>query len=367
MPDKLKIAILGTRGIPNRYGGFEECAEKLSVRLASKGHQVAVYTDAAHPVREKQWKGVERILKENPEHWMGTAGQFFYDLRCNLNSRHRAFDIILHLGYTSDSVWQQLWPSESVHIVNMDGLEWQRSKYSRPVRGFLKYAEKLAAKKADWLVADSLPIMEYLEKNYNKPIRHIAYGADIPETIDEKVPSEFGLINRDYDLIVARIIPDNNIEMILKAREKGKDRTPLMILCNRNRMMNELKEKYSHLDFINFHGPVYEKSKVSSLRFHCRYYIHGHSAGGTNPSLLEAMACSSPVIAHDNPFNRAVLGPDAQYFGSAEALADILEGNPREDINKHIQNNLQKVKDVYNWDAISHAYEKLFYESLDKH
>lgn len=364
MHKKIKIGILGSRGIPNQYGGFEECAEKLALRLVEKGHEVSVYTEKQHKLKERNWNGINRILIKNPEDKLGTFGQFIYDLNCNLDSRKNEFDVVLHLGYTSDSIWNWLWPKKSIHIVNMDGLEWLRSKYSKPVRRFLKYAEKLAAVHANWLVADSIPIEDYLKENYNKKVSHIAYGADIPATLSENIPESFGLKKRGYDLIVARIIPDNHIEMILQAKELAVDKTPLFILCNENAFKNHLAEKYQHLDHVTFYGPVYEKEKVNSLRYYCRYYLHGHSAGGTNPSLLEAMACSSPVVAHGNKFNKAVLGKDAQFFSSVKELAIIFEQFDSDKINNQIRNNLSKIHRKYNWDLVTEKYEQLFYEAI---
>jgi glycosyltransferase involved in cell wall biosynthesis len=246
----------------------------------------------------------------------------------------------------------------------MDGLEWVRSKYSKPVRRFLKYAEKLAANNADWLVADSIPISEYLLENFTKPVKFIAYGADIPQNLSEKIIRSFGLKKRAYDLVVARIIPDNHIEMILQAKELATDQTPLFILCNENAFKKYLAKKYSHLSHVIFYGPVYEKEKVNSLRHYCRYYLHGHSAGGTNPSLLEAMACSSPVVAHGNKFNRAVLGEDAQFFSSSEELRKVFEQFNEGRVQQQIENNLLKINTKYNWELVSNAYEQLFYEAI---
>lgn len=364
MEYKLKIGILGSRGIPNRYGGFEECAEKLALRLVAKGHEVSVYTEQQHKLKDLNWQGITREIIKNPEDKLGTFGQFIYDLNCNLDSRKKYFDIVLHLGYTSDSIWNWLWPKKSIHIVNMDGLEWLRSKYNKPVRRFLKYAEKLATTHATYLVADSIPIEDYLVKHYNKPVRHIAYGADIPAQISEKIPESYGLSKRNYDLIVARIIPDNNIEMILQAKELASDKTPLFILCNENEFKRHLTDKYKHLDHVIFYGPIYEKANVNSLRHYCRYYLHGHSAGGTNPSLLEAMACSSPVVAHRNQFNQAVLGGDASYFTSAEELSHIFEEFDETVTKGNILKNLIKIKQKYNWNIVADAYEQLFYESI---
>ena len=147
--DKLSIAILGTRGIPNRYGGFEACAEQLALGLTRLGHQVVVYCVHDHPVKDESWNDVHRILKHNPEKMLGSFGQFIYDLRCNLDSRKRDFDLILHLGYTSDSIWNKFWPGKSIHLVNMDGMEWQREKYGNLTKRFLKWAERLATLRAN--------------------------------------------------------------------------------------------------------------------------------------------------------------------------------------------------------------------------
>src|SRR5436190_17197589 len=151
----MKIGILGTRGIPNAYGGFEQFAEHLSAGLVKKGHEVVVYNSSLHPYQHEQWHGVQIIHCKDPENKLGTAGQFFYDWNCINDARKRDFDIVLHLGYTSDSLWHWRWPRKAINIVNMDGLEWKRSKYNRVTQRFLKWAESLAANNADILIADS--------------------------------------------------------------------------------------------------------------------------------------------------------------------------------------------------------------------
>ena len=164
----MKIAILGTRGIPNYYGGFEQFAEFFSVYLAEKGHDVFCYNSHNHKYQESTFKGVNIIHKNDPEHKMGTVGQFIYDYNCIMDSRKRDFDIILQLGYTSNSIWWFLLPKKPIIITNMDGIEWKRSKYSKPVQQFLRFAERLAAKSSDHLISDSLGIQSFLEKRYNK-------------------------------------------------------------------------------------------------------------------------------------------------------------------------------------------------------
>lgn len=121
----MKIGLLGTRGIPNRYGGFEQIVEYLSAGLSEKNHEVFVYNSHNHPYKEKKWSGVNIIHCKDPEYRFGTAGQFIYDLNCINDARKRRFDVLLHLGYTSDSIWHRRWPKNAINIVNMDGMEWK--------------------------------------------------------------------------------------------------------------------------------------------------------------------------------------------------------------------------------------------------
>jgi hypothetical protein len=179
----MHIAILGTRGIPNNYGGFEQCAEYLAVGLVKRGFDVSVYNSHNHPCQNKEWNGVNLIHCFNPENKIGTAGQFIYDLNCILDARKRNFDIILQLGYTSSSVWGPLLP-KTIVTTNMDGFEWKRSKYSILVKVFLKYAEKLAIKYSKYWIADSLKMQDYLRQKYKISPVYIPYGADIFDTQD---------------------------------------------------------------------------------------------------------------------------------------------------------------------------------------
>src|SRR5580698_626056 len=130
----MRIAILGTRGIPNQYGGFERLAEQLSCRLAEKGNEVFVYNSHNHFYKQKKWNDVNIIHCYDPEYISGTCGQFIYDLNCILDARKKKFDVLLILGYTSSSVWHKLLPANSTIIYNMDGLEWKRAKYSKLAR-----------------------------------------------------------------------------------------------------------------------------------------------------------------------------------------------------------------------------------------
>src|ERR1700730_10258894 len=206
----LRIGILGTRGIPNHYGGFEQFAGYLSVGLVKNGHEVVVYNSHNHTYTEKEWNGVQIEHCYDPEYKIGTAGQFIYDLNCILDARKKKFDVILMLGYTSSSVWKTFFPSKSVIIFNMDGMEWKRDKYSDPVKKFLQSTEKLAVKAGDYFIADSLIIQSYLRNKYNINSEHIAYGAEVFTNEQEDLLRAYNITRFNYYLLMARMEPENN-------------------------------------------------------------------------------------------------------------------------------------------------------------
>ena len=362
---RLKIGILGTRGIPNRYGGFEECAEKLALGLAGKGHDVWVYNSHHHEFKDALWQGVHIVHCNDPEDRLGTAGHFIYDLNCINDARRRRYDIVLQLGYTSSSVWWWRWPTRAVNLVNMDGLEWKRSKYSRKVQAFLKRAEAWAARHADGLIADSPGIQQYLLDQYGKTSTYIPYGAAIYEAPDPGVLSKYGLHPEAYQLLIARMEPENNIETIIQGYlESGSDQ-PLMIVGNTgNAFGTRMKELYGADRRLLFAGAIYDAAVINALRHYASLYYHGHSVGGTNPSLLEAMGCRARIVAHRNPFNAAVLGEDAFYFSDAAELAGIIRSaGPKTAQAGWLDANIQKIRASFNWPSVVDAYEQLMLEA----
>ncbi|MEH6679596.1 MAG: DUF1972 domain-containing protein [Sediminicola sp.] len=363
----MKIVILGTRGIPNNHGGFEQFAEYFSVYLAGKGHEVYVYNSHDHPYQEKRFKEVNIIHCYDPEHKMGTAGQFVYDLNCIIDARKRKFDIILQLGYTSSSIWHWLMPKKSIIVTNMDGLEWKRSKYKPAVRSFLKYAEKLGAKYSDYLIADSVGIQEHLANTYQKESVFIAYGASNFKNPDSGVLSNYEVEEYKYSLILARMEPENNIETIIIGYRNSNTVDPIIILGGLNEYGLWLKEKYKDDVRIKFVGPNYNQEELNNLRHFSRYYFHGHSVGGTNPSLLEAMASNALIIAHNNIFNMSILGSEASYFTDEDVITQILNDDIYFENKQSFSNlNHQKVEDFYSWDIINQQYESFLLELLER-
>lgn len=364
----MKIAIIGTRGIPNNYGGFEQFAEYLSVGLVAKGHQVSVYSSDKHVYQDKTFKGVEIIHKNDPENKLGTAGQFIYDLNCILDSRKRNFDIILNLGYTSSSIWGRLFPKSAIVFTNMDGLEWKRTKFSKSVQKFLLYAEKLAVKHSNYLISDSKAIQSYVLNKYQINSKFIAYGADVFQNPDEEKIKNYDVKRQEYSLLIARMEPENNIEMILDGVRQSMSQEPFFVIGNpANKFGTYLQEKFKEDKRINFLGPIYDIEILNNLRYFSRYYFHGHSVGGTNPSLLEAMASNSFVVAHKNSFNESVLGEDAIYFSEKMDIQRLLDEPKKysEYRNINIENNFRKIKSQYSWEFIINEYEHYLLNVLE--
>ena len=362
----MKVGILGSRGIPNHYGGFEQFAQFLALGLVKRGVEVWVYNSHTHPYREKEWKGVNLIHCYDPEDRIGTPGQFIYDLNCINNSRQRGFDILLQLGYTSSSVWHMRLPRKTRIITNMDGLEWKRRKYSAPVRKFLKYAEKLAVKSSHALVADSEAIRDYLFDTYRVYSTYIPYGAEIYHPGKSDRLTEFNLNPKEYFLAIARFQPDNHIEEIIKGVLGSGTKIPLLVIgSTQNKFGKYLVRKYAS-DQIRFPGGIFDPELLNQLRFNSKIYFHGHSAGGTNPSLLEAMAASALICAHNNPFNRSVLGSDAFYFLTHSDISNQIHKQAVDAViqDQMISNNLQKIRSKYNWDKVVTAYYELFEQIL---
>ncbi|MBC7949416.1 MAG: DUF1972 domain-containing protein [Chitinophagaceae bacterium] len=357
---KLKIGILGTRGIPNHYGGFEQFAEQLSLGLIQRGHEVCVYNSSLHPYKEREWKGVQIITRRDWEHKIGTAGQFFYDLNCINDARSRNFDVLLHLGYTSDSIWHWRWPKNAANIVNMDGMEWKRSKYNKPTQRFLRWAESLAARNAHTLIADSPSIQDHLLATYGKNPVFIPYGAEPFLDASPGVPVEYGLVPNKYFLVIARMEPENNIEMIVRGHISSGHSYPLLVIGNITTPFGKYLTNTYKNDRVIFHDAIYDKKLLDNLRFYSSLYFHGHSVGGTNPSLLEAMACGCRIAAHNNRFNRAVLNEQAEYFHSHEDIASLIYSSPpAEVIEASKKANLEKIVSIYNKEKITNAYEQL--------
>jgi len=364
----MKIAILGTRGIPNNYGGFEQCAEYLSIGLVEKGHQVTVYSPDFHPYKEDIYKGIRIIRKASPQSFFGnSASNFIYDYFCFKDAVRKDFDIILELGLITSALSIIFCNHKNkVIVTNLDGLEWKRSKWNNIVQKITKSLEKYGVKHSDYLIADNVGIQEYIFDEYNRNSEFIPYGA-----IDTVIPNpnclkEFGLIPDNYVLSIARLEPENNLEIMFDGYITSGIKTPYFVVGNHLTEYGDfLKDKYRNTGII-FLGGIFNKHHLDNIRYYSSFYLHGHSVGGTNPALLEAMAANTFILAHDNQFNKSVINLNAYYFKNANTLGALLKDK---DILKNkiefAKNNLKRIDEVYRWSIIVNQYESYFKKILD--
>jgi len=246
----------------------------------------------------------------------------------------------------------------------MDGLEWKRTQYSKPVRGFIRKAEALAAKYADYMVADSIGIQSHILNTYNQSSIYIPYASEPFYNPTSSVLSQFLLQPYSYYLAVSRLEPENNIEMVIQGYLDSKRDCDLVVVGTINSFGSRLKKKYA-CDKIKFIGPVYNKNVLNNLRYFSGLHFHGHSVGGTNPSLLEAMACQANIAAHDNIFNRAVLEDGGEYFTTNKEITRIIDSRSYlNDEQESKRKNLQKIIETYNWDQVLSAYENLMLTAI---
>lgn len=363
----MKIAIIGTRGIPNNYGGYEELAEYLSVGLVERGHDVTVYNNHLHSYKEKSYKGVRIQRIYSPEKLIGSAANIIYDYLSLIHAIKNKVDLVLECGYQSSAMGIPFTPRKRIKIVtNMDGLDWKRSKWSPTVQKMTLWFEKLGVKYSDSLISDNLGIKEYLFEKYGADSNYIPYGANIPDSYDESLLASFNLIKDNYHMLVARLEPENNIETILDGYQSSSEERVFIVVGNHQTKYGEhLKRKYEKDVRIIFVGGVYEKEKINCLRHYCSIYFHGHAVGGTNPSLLEAMACDAFVASFDINFNRNVLGSNAMYFKSSEDVTDLLSNYSDEPVEEFRKNNLDKITTEYTWERVVNLHESLFLSVLN--
>lgn len=327
----MHLLILGTRGVPAKHGGFETFAQDLSLYLTARNHKVTVYCQiqAGNKIGEDDWNGVRRVLIPAAA---GPLGTMVFDW---VSTRHasRENGIALTLGYNTGVFSLTYRLKRILNVMNMDGIEWKRRKWSIAQRGWLRLNERVGAVAANHLIADHPEIARHLSKLVSSDkISMIPYGATPILSAATQLIERYGLKAQRYHIVIARPEPENSILEIVQAYSRRHRGKPLVLLGNYSRKANQYQR--SIIDAagpeVMFIGAVYDREIVGALRFHARTYIHGHTIGGTNPSLVEAMAAGCAVIAHDNPYNRWVAGPNARYFDSLDSLDVVLRNLEKE-------------------------------------
>ncbi len=316
-PEKT-LLILGTRGIPANHGGFETFAERYALFLAERGWNVSVYCQedveaAPPPARVDVWRGVNRIFIQTAR--KGGLGALDFDLKCVRDALKRP-GVCLVLGYNGAAFLPALRLAGRKVLTNMDGIEWKRPKWPLPVRAWFFVNEWIAAWTSQRLVADHPAIADHLATRRPRSAAVvIPYGGDAIVGAAVAPVQRLGLEPNKYLISIARIEPDNNIATMVRAfsaKKRGMKLVVLGKLEEDNSYHAEVRAAAS--EEVVFPGAIYEPAVVRALRFHARAYLHGHTVGGTNPSLVEALWAGNAVVAHDNVYNRWTAGAAALTF-----------------------------------------------------
>jgi len=355
-----KISLIGTVGIPSKYGGFETLTEYLTKNLHNSYELTVFCSSKSYSEKLGSYNGA--MLEYIKLHANG-AQSIPYDIISIFKSLRFA-DTLLILGVSGCIVlpFVRLFSKKRI-IVNIDGLEWKREKWGKAAKWFLKFSEKLAVKFADVVVSDNKVIQEYVFSEYGVKSELIAYGADhvTKELLRDEIKHQYPFLNDKYAFKVCRVEPENNIHLILDAFSQHSELNIVMIgNWENSEYGKELKEKYSNFQNIFLLNPIYDQKILNQIRSNCYVYMHGHSAGGTNPSLVEAMYLGLPIFAFGVEYNRETTQHKAKYFNDKDELLELLK-NINDDELKIVAEDMQQVaKENYTWEKISEQYADLF-------
>ncbi len=362
-PARLRIAVVGDRGIPARYSGFSTLVEQLAPRLAAEhGLDVTVYCrNHYYEDRSVEYQGVHRVFLPAP------GGKNFESiLHSTLAIFHAAvsrFDLVIIADPGNAPFGVPLWLSRTPTLYLTDGLGWQRRKWSAAQRHYYRWSEDVCVRLATWLVSDSRAMQEYYRTAHAAPSTFIPYSGEVGDPPDVAALARYGVKPGEYYLVVARIEPENNVDLIIREYRAAGVTWPLIVVGS-----SPYRTTYSRAvsaqadDKVLCPGGIFESSVLNALYANCYAYLHGHEVGGTNPSLLRAMHWGAACIPIDVVFHREVVGEDAPFFakapGSLAAVLSRIDRDPRE-ADRLGRAARARVNALYRWDAVAAAYAGL--------
>ncbi|MFC4911009.1 DUF1972 domain-containing protein [Actinomadura gamaensis] len=363
----MRIAMIGTRGVPARYGGFETAVEEIGRRLAAAGHEVTVYCRGErHPegtylgMRLVHLPAVERKVAETLSH---TSLSVAHAAGRRLTGRGP--DAALVFNAANAPLLPVLRALRVPVATHVDGLEWKRTKWSGAGRRYYLAVERLAVRWSDALIADAIGIRDYYRDKFGAESVFIPYGAPILESPDTAKLAEAGYKPGEFHLVVARFEPENHVHLAIEGYRRSAARRPLVVVGSApyaDEYTARLRELAGDDPRITFLGGVWDQDLLDALYAGALTYVHGHSVGGTNPSLLRAMGAGASVLAYDVNFNREVLGEDAgRFFGDPASLAreiELAEADPGLAADRGREAR-KRASERYVWDDVARHYERL--------
>ena len=355
----MHVAMIGTRGVPAAYGGFETAVEEVGRRLVERGHRVTVYCRNADITVTKHL-GMElvhlpAVKKRSLETLSHTALSVLHAIRSRPDAA-----ILFNAGNAPFIGW--LKAGRIPTAVHMDGLEWKRAKWAGLGARYYKRAERVAARSGLPLVADAQGIADYLLAEYGRDSHLIAYGAPIIDPGSDRL-GELDLVRGGYHLVVARMEPENHVDVIAHGYAASGSELPLVVVGSApygDEYMARVRAVAGSTD-VRFLGGLWDQDLLNELYANCRSYLHGHSVGGTNPSLLRALGCAAPVTAFDVNFNHEVTNGHARFFTSPDDVALAIKADDTDAEGSRARGVAGRahVAAIYRWEDVAGLYESL--------
>ena len=351
------ITIIGTVGVPANYGGFETLAENL-VRYhdtAALKSLLTVYCSSkSYPSKQATYLSAQ--LRYVPLNANG-AQSIPYDIVSLISAVWNRSDVILLLGVSGAIALPLVRLFSSARIItNIDGIEWRREKWQGFAKRFLRFSEKVAVRFSHEVIADNAAIAEYVAERYGVKCRVIAYGGDHAMAADEVAVSEY-VLPENYAFSVCRIEPENNVHMILEAFSQLPTHTLVMVgNWNNSEYGRALRVQYAACSNLFLLDPIYDLGKLKTLRSQASSYVHGHSAGGTNPSLVEAMHFGKAVLAFDCNYNRSTTEDKALFFNDSEELQQLIVSVDKNVAERVGRDMLEIANRCYTWRIVAQQY-----------
>jgi glycosyltransferase involved in cell wall biosynthesis len=354
--------MIGTRGVPARYGGFETAVEEVGARLVTLGHEVVVYCRGDD--RSTDYLGMKRVRLPALRHpVMETLSHTALSVGHLLG--HRT-DVALVFNAANAPLLPALRAARIPVAVHVDGLEWQRAKWGPNGRRYYLANERLAVRWADALISDAVGIQEYYRNRYRAESVFLAYGSPLIPEPDAARLAELDLVPGGYHLVVARMEPENHVDVIVEGYWRSGASLPLVVVgsvpypSDHERAVQTLARTDPRIRML---GGVWDQDLLNSLYAGSASYLHGHSVGGTNPSLLRAMGAGAPTVAWEVDFNREVLADTGEFFSTSAQLSDLIEQIEADPVRARNRGEAarRRASTTYRWDDVAVGYEALCY------
>ncbi len=361
----MRIGIIGSRGFPALWGGFETVAAELAPRLVERGHDVTVYCRPRYslPSRPVTHQGVQ--LRYLPALYTKSLESLSHETLSAAHALRANYDVLYVLGFRASFLYLAARVAGIPVVMNTDGFDWQRRKWGRLARTYLRLGEAIGCRwAASHLICDSQALQPYFREEYGRNTTFISYGANLFESKEPSIVEQYGLTPGEYFLVVARVEPENNADLIVRAFAQVETDKQLAIVGGVNYESSYVQELQQSADpRVKFLGGIYEPGHIEEIYANSYTYIHGHEVGGTNPALLHAMGSGCCVAALDVPFNGEVVGDAGLLWRKSEEdlrrrLEELLE---RPDLVKALQARArERVRVHYSWETIADEYDRFF-------